>query len=77
MTCTACDLGLRHCHAALVEHDDATTTCLEGCDGPRAVHDVVLACGEVGLGCCGEPAAAPTAAAGPDPAVSPGLAPAA
>jgi hypothetical protein len=55
--CTTCDLGLEHCHGLLVEHDDGTATCLDGCGGPRAVHDDVAACGEVGPGCCGAPAA--------------------
>ena len=51
-TCASCELDLEHCHADLVEHDDGTTTCLDGCGGPRAVHDTVVACGEVGMGCC-------------------------
>jgi hypothetical protein len=62
--CPTCELGLHHCHGLLVEHDDGTATCLDGCGGPRAVHDEVVACGELGLGCCmtagdAEPAAAP------------------
>lgn len=59
-TCTTCELGLDHCHALLVEHDDGTATCLDGCGGPRAVHDDWVPCAELGLGCCeGErPAAA-------------------
>lgn len=52
MTCTTCELGLEHCHGFLVEHDDGTATCLDGCGGPPAVHDDVLACAEVGMGCC-------------------------
>ena len=61
-SCASCELDLEHCHADLVEHDDGTTTCLDGCDGPRAVHDVVVTCAIVGMGCCGEelvPTAAP------------------
>ena len=50
--CLSCDLDLEHCHAPLVAHDDGELSCLEACGGPRAVHDVVLACAEVGLGCC-------------------------
>jgi hypothetical protein len=50
--CTTCELGLAHCHAPVVEHHDGTFECLDGCPGPRAVHDVVVACVEVGLGCC-------------------------
>jgi hypothetical protein len=53
-TCASCDLGLDHCHADLVEHGDGTTTCLDGCGGLRAVHDVLVSCGEVGMGCCDE-----------------------
>lgn len=52
--CPSCEVGLEHCHGELVEHDDGTTTCLDGCDGPRTVHDVVLGCAEVAMGCCGE-----------------------
>jgi len=52
-TCETCELGLHHCHGALVEHDDGSATCLEGCGSPRAVHDEVIACSDVGLGCCG------------------------
>ena len=50
--CPSCEVGLEHCHGDLVEHDDGTTTCLDGCGGPRTVHDVVVACTEVGMGCC-------------------------
>ena len=52
MTCTTCDLGLEHCHGLLVEHDDGGATCLDGCGGPRAVHDDVVGCADLGLGCC-------------------------
>jgi hypothetical protein len=54
-TCATCDLGLAHCHGLLVEHDDGTATCLDGCGGPRAVHDDAAPCGTIGYGCC-EPA---------------------
>lgn len=50
--CPTCDLGLDHCHDLLVEHDDGTATCLGGCGGPRAVHDEVVAGGELGCACC-------------------------
>jgi hypothetical protein len=53
-TCASCELDLEHCHADLVEHEDGSTTCLDGCDGPRAVHDVVVACAVVGMGCCSD-----------------------
>ena len=53
-TCASCELDLEHCHADLVEHDDGTVTCLDGCGGPRTVHDVLVPCAEVGMGCCGE-----------------------
>jgi hypothetical protein len=53
-TCASCELDLEHCHADLVEHDDGSTTCLDGCRGPLAVHDLVIRCAEVGMGCCGE-----------------------
>lgn len=52
-TCPACSLELDHCHGLLVEHDDGTTTCLDGCGGPRAVHDELVGCAELGIGCCG------------------------
>lgn len=52
MTCSTCDLGLEHCHALLVEHDDGTATCLDGCGGPRAVHDDTIPCAAADLGCC-------------------------
>lgn len=54
-TCLTCDLHLDHCHGLLVEHDDGTATCTEGCGGPRAIHDDTAACGAIGFGCC-EPA---------------------
>ena len=68
-TCPSCELDLEHCHADLVEHDDGSTTCLDGCTGPRAVHDVVVRCAEVGMGCCAdtaEPAAEPAAPSLPE-----------
>ena len=40
--CSTCDLGLEHCHAPIVEHRDGTYECLDGCGGPRAIHDDVL-----------------------------------
>ena len=52
--CAPCELDLEHCHADLVVHDDGSTTCLEGCGGARTVHDLVVACTEVGMGCCAE-----------------------
>jgi hypothetical protein len=52
--CASCELGLEHCHGDLVVHDDGHTSCLDGCGGPRTVHDVVVACAEVGMGCCEE-----------------------
>ena len=54
IACAPCELGLEHCHTDLVVHDDGHTTCLDGCGGPRAVHDVVVACAEVAMGCCEE-----------------------
>lgn len=60
--CPACDLGLDHCHGTLVEHEDGTTTCLDGCGGPRAAHDEVVACETVGMGCCGAGAGGGTGA---------------
>ena len=56
IACAACELDLEHCHADLVEHDDGSTTCLDGCGGARAVHDLVVPCADVGMGCCGEAA---------------------
>ena len=61
IACAACQLDLEHCHADLVVHDDGTTTCLDGCGGARTVHDLVVACGEVGMGCCAEVAVADVA----------------
>ena len=52
--CAPCELGLEHCHSDLVVHDDGRTSCLDGCGGPRAVHDVVVPCAEVAMGCCEE-----------------------
>ena len=55
MTCATCHLGLTgldHCHGLLVEHEDGTTTCLDGCGGHRLVHDDAVACGVIGYGCC-------------------------
>jgi hypothetical protein len=40
--CTPCDLGLDHCHAPILEHPDGTFECIEGCGGPRAIHDDVI-----------------------------------
>ena len=60
-TCASCELDLEHCHADLVEHDDGTTTCLDGCSGPRAVHDLVVSCATVAMGCCGEEPVVPAA----------------
>lgn len=51
-TCAPCELELEHCHGLLVEHDDGTTTCLDGCGGLQAVHDDVAGCGAIGYGCC-------------------------
>lgn len=50
--CVTCELGLDHCHALLVEHDDGAAECLDGCGGPRAVHDDVVAGAEIGCTCC-------------------------
>ncbi len=65
MTCATCDLGLHHCHAVVARHDDGGSTCLDGCGGPLAVHDDVVDCAELGLGCCGE-AVVPLAPPRPD-----------
>jgi hypothetical protein len=51
-TCLTCDLGLHHCHAIVVRHDDGGFDCLDGCGGPLAVHDDVVDCVELGLSCC-------------------------
>lgn len=48
--CITCELGLHHCHAPIVEHDDGSYECVAGCGGPRAIHDeVVPALGLVGV----------------------------
>ena len=52
VACAACELDLEHCHADLVEHDDGSSTCLDGCGGARTVHDLVVSCADVGMGCC-------------------------
>ena len=67
LPCASCEIGLEHCHGDLVEHDDGSTTCLDGCGGPRTVHDVVVPCAEVGIGCCGEAASTPAAVADGEP----------
>jgi hypothetical protein len=54
VTCASCELGLQHCHSDLVVHDDGHISCLDGCGGPRAVHDLVVPCAEVAMGCCEE-----------------------
>lgn len=53
-SCPTCDLGLHHCHGLVARHDDDTWTCLDGCGGPLAVHDDVVDCVDLGLGCCSE-----------------------
>jgi hypothetical protein len=52
MRCTPCELRLHHCHGLVALHDDGSFTCLDGCGDPLAVHDEVVACGELDLGCC-------------------------
>jgi hypothetical protein len=65
-TCALCELELHHCHGLVAVHDDTTFTCLDGCCEPLALHDDVVPCAELGLGCCavpdeGEPVALPLA----------------
>jgi hypothetical protein len=66
MTCATCQLGLDHCHGLVVRHDDGGFDCLDGCGGPLAVHDELVDCVELGLGCCaGDPAPDVVADIGP------------
>jgi hypothetical protein len=45
-------MGLDHCHGTVIEHPDGTFECTEGCEGGRAVHEELVTCGDLELGCC-------------------------
>jgi hypothetical protein len=51
-TCTTCEMGLDHCHGLVVEHHAGDYECTDGCGGGLLVHDDVITCVELGLGCC-------------------------
>jgi hypothetical protein len=51
-TCEMCDMGLDHCHGVVVEHPDGSYECADGCGAGLAVHDELVTCAELGLGCC-------------------------
>ena len=51
-TCEICQMGLDHCHGLVIEHDGDIYECTEGCGGGLLVHDEVVTCVELGLGCC-------------------------
>lgn len=52
-SCPDCIRGWRHCHGTLLLHRDGSSACLDepSCDGDVAIHDLVVACTEVGSGC--------------------------
>lgn len=57
-TCTTCDQGLEHCHAPMLELDDGTYECTEGCGGDRVVHDELIGLADLREGASPLPAAA-------------------
>ena len=51
-TCEICQMGLDHCHGLVIEHHGDVYECTEGCGSGLLVHDEVVTCVELGLGCC-------------------------
>jgi hypothetical protein len=57
-TASCCEESLAHCHGTLVLHADGTVECDDQarCGADDLLHDLWVACDELGCGCIGDDA---------------------